>query len=210
MSAPFSRKHLSAEGLLREARRVFAQVPDAPDHDIPLVDYLMSGLALFGLKYPSLLQFEHDRQEETMRANLRALYGIERVPCDTRFRERLDEVAPSDLCPLYQALFSQLQRGKGLEGFEYLDGHYLLSLDGTGYFSSQKVHGAQCAEKHHRDGTTTYYHQMLGRCWCIRITGRSFRWRPNRSSSLTGRRKTIVSATRPSACSASCAACIRT
>jgi len=38
MSESFSRKHLSAEGLLREARRVFAQVPDAPGHDIPLVD----------------------------------------------------------------------------------------------------------------------------------------------------------------------------
>ncbi len=162
MSAPFSRKHLSAEGLLHEARRVFAQIPDEPGHAIPLVDHLMSGLALFGLKYPSLLQFEHDRQEVTTRANLRALYGVERAPCDTRFRERLDAVAPSELCPLYKALFSQLQRGKGLEGFEYLDGHYLLSLDGTGYFSSQKVHCPQCAEKHHRDGTTTYYHQMLG------------------------------------------------
>jgi hypothetical protein len=162
MSAPFSRNHLSIEGLLREARRVFAQVPDAPGHAIPLVDYLMSGLALFGLKYPSLLQFEHDRQEVATRANLRTLYGVERAPCDTRFRERLDEVAPSDLGPLYQALFRQLQRGKGLEGFAYLDGHYLLSLDGTGYFSSKKVHCAQGAEKHHRDGTTTYYHQMLG------------------------------------------------
>ena len=46
MSAPFSRKHLSMEGLLREARRVFTQVPDEPGQAIPLVDHLMSGLAL--------------------------------------------------------------------------------------------------------------------------------------------------------------------
>ena len=122
----------------------------------------MSGLALFGLKYPSLLQFEHDRREETTRANLHALYGIERAPSDTYFRERLDELDPSQLRPLYKALFADLQRGKGLEGFDYLDGHYLLSLDGTGYFSSAKVHCPQCGEKHHRNGTTTYYHQMLG------------------------------------------------
>jgi hypothetical protein len=55
-----------------------------------------------------------------------------------------------------------LQRGKGLEGFDYLDGHYLLSRDGTGYFSSAKVHCPQCGEKHHRNGTTTDCHQMLG------------------------------------------------
>lgn len=72
MSAPFCRKDLSAEGLLRHARRTFAMIPDRAGNDIALVD-LMSGLTLFGLKYPSLLQFDHDRQEETVRANLRAL-----------------------------------------------------------------------------------------------------------------------------------------
>ncbi len=40
------RKHLSIEGLLREARRVFTQVPDAPGQAIPLVDYLMSGFLI--------------------------------------------------------------------------------------------------------------------------------------------------------------------
>ena len=73
MSAPFGRRHLSAEGLLRTARGVFAAIPDAPGQDIALLDHLMSGLALFGLKYPSLLQFEHDRREATTRANLKAL-----------------------------------------------------------------------------------------------------------------------------------------
>jgi len=162
MSAPLVRKQLSAAGLLQAARRVFGQIPDAPGNHIRLVDYLMSGLALFGLKYPSLLQFEHDRQEETTRANLQALYGVERAPGDTRFRERLDGLDPSALRPLYQTLFAELQRGKGLEGFAYLDDYYLLSIDGTGYFSSPAIHCAQCGEQHHRNGTTTYYHQMLG------------------------------------------------
>ena len=162
MSAPFGRKHLSIEGLLKEAHRVFRRIPDAPGHDIALVDHLMSGLAMFGLKYPSLLQFDQDCREETTRANLKALYGIEQAPSDTRLRERLDELEPRHVRPLYKALLSQLQRGKGLEGFAYLDGHYLLSVDGTGYFSSHKVHCDQCAEKHHRDGTITDYHQMLG------------------------------------------------
>jgi hypothetical protein len=131
MSAPFCRQTLSIEGLLREARRVFARIPDSPDNGIALVDHLMAGPALFGLKYPSPLQFDHDCEEATVRANLKALYGIERAPCDTRFRERLDAVDPIRLRPLYTALFRQLQRGKGLEGLAYLDGHYLLSLDGS-------------------------------------------------------------------------------
>jgi len=128
------RQQLSAQGLLSVARRVFAKIPEPPGCDIALVDHLMSGLALFGLKYPSLLQFEKDRREMTTRANLKALYGIERAPSDTRWRERLDELDPRHVRPLYQVLLAQVQRGKGLEGFAYLDGHDLLSLDGTGVF----------------------------------------------------------------------------
>ena len=162
MSTPQLSHALSAPGLLQTARQCFLHIPDKPSCDIALVDHLMSGLALFGLKYPSLLQFDEDRRAGTTPANLKALYGVEQAPSDTRLRERLDEVDPQTLRPLYKRLFSQLQRGKGLEGFSYLDGHYLLSLDGSGYFSSSKVHCAQCGEKHHRNGTITYYHQMLG------------------------------------------------
>jgi hypothetical protein len=61
-----------------------------PGNEIALVDHLMSGLAMFGLKYPSLLQFERDRREAaTTRVNLKTLYGIERAPSDTRFRVTL-------------------------------------------------------------------------------------------------------------------------
>ena len=77
-------------------------------------------------------------------------------------RERLDEVDPRQLRAVFKHVFMLLQRGKGLEGFTCLDGHYVLSVDGTGYFSSSRVHCAQCCEKHHRDGRTTYSHQMLG------------------------------------------------
>ena len=62
----------------------------------------------------------------------------------------------------FRHVFALLQRGKGLEGFHFLDGHYLLSIDGTGYFSSSKAHCKNCCEKHHRDGRVVYYHPMLG------------------------------------------------
>jgi hypothetical protein len=43
-----------------------------------------------------------------------------------------------------------------------MDGHYLLSLDGTGYFNSHKVHCSSCCEKKYKDGTVAYYPNMLG------------------------------------------------
>ena len=44
----------------------------------------------------------------------------------------------------------------------FLDGHYLVALDGTGYFSSPTIHCDSCLHKEHRNGSVTYYHQILG------------------------------------------------
>ena len=155
---------LSAPGLLRVVRACFDKLEDpVSGRRFSLSECLMSGLAVFGLKYPSLLRFDRDaRTDETVRANLKSLYGIGRAPCDTALRERLDEVDPRELRGVFKRVFAALQRGKGLEGFTCFDGHYLLSVDGTGYFSSSSVHCDNCCEKHHKDGHVTYYHQMLG------------------------------------------------
>ena len=161
---PRLRKTLSAPGLLSTVRAAFERIEDPVTGrgGASLADCLMSALAMFGMKYPSLLQFDHDaRRDDTVRANLRNLYGVERAPSDTRMRERLDELDPRDLRDAYRRVFAAVQRGKGLEGFTCLDGHYLLAVDGTGHHSSKKVHCDGCCERHHRDGTTTYYHQLL-------------------------------------------------
>ena len=158
------RKSLSAPGLLATLRRCFRRVPDhrAGSPSIALADALMSGLAVFGMKCPSLLQFDGQRREPAVAHNLRTLYGVKEVACDTQMREILDGVAPGHLRSGFKALFSSLQRGKVLEPYQYVGGHYLLSVDGTGYFSSPRVHCDQCCVKNHRSGEVTYYHQLLG------------------------------------------------
>src|SRR6266436_5323562 len=132
--APKGRKHLSADALFRLVRSSFANITDArgEEVEIPLTDALMSAFAMFSLKSPSLLAFDKQRIE----GNLETIYGIPRAPCDTRMRERLDPVSPESLRPSFTSVFRQLQRGKALEDMVFLDGHYLVALDGTGYFSS--------------------------------------------------------------------------
>lgn len=154
------RKHLSADALFRLVRSSFANITDdrGEEVEIPLTDALMSAFAMFSLKSPSLLAFDKQRAE----GNLETIYGIPRAPCDTRMRERLDPVSPESLRPLFKSVFRQLQRGKALEDLVFLDGHYLVALDGTGYFSSPTIHCASCLQKVHRNGSITYYHQMLG------------------------------------------------
>lgn len=156
------RKHLSADALIGSARSSFEQIPEwrSGNADICLEDALMSGFAMFSLKDPSLLAFEKRRTARDH--NLRTIYGIKRVPCDSRMREIIDRIAPEWLRPAFLEIFRNLQRGKALEPMAFMDGCYLLSLDGTGYFSSEKLHSPSCMMRVSKTGKITYYLQMLG------------------------------------------------
>jgi hypothetical protein len=156
------RKDLSADTLFRLLHSLFSSVPDQRSGEVEfsLADVLMSAFAMFSLKDPSLLAFDHRRRDPN--DNFRTIYGINRVPCDSQMRAILDPVDPACLRAPFLEVFRCLQRGKVLERFVYLDGFYLVSLDGTGYFSSAKIHCASCLEKHHRGGGVTYSHQLLG------------------------------------------------
>jgi len=159
--APRARKHLSADALYALLRLGFDRIPDHRGRKcaISLTDVLMSAFGMFALKDPSLLAFDERRNDE----NMRNLLGIARVPSDTHMREILDPVEPQQMRPLFNAVFRQLQRGKALESFVFHRGCYLLSLDGTGYFSSSSIHCHSCLEKvDKRTKEVTYQHQMLG------------------------------------------------
>lgn len=161
----FKRKFLSGDGLLGVVRDCLRKegLPQVVGSAYSWQDCVMSGLAIFGFKSASLLQFEAQQASEPLvRRNLRTLYHISKMPSDTCLRERLDKVSARQLRRPFKQILACLQRGGALESYRYLDGHYIVSVDGTGQFSSQKVHCKNCCEKHHRNGDITYYHQMLG------------------------------------------------
>ena len=162
-SLPPLRKHLSTPGLLEAIRLSFATIPDPRNGcPIPLVDALMSGLAVFGLKYPSLLKFDEAYQnEEVIRANLKSLYSVEHAPCDTQLRTRLDPIDPEQLRSAFAAVHRQLQRGKALEDYPYWEGHYLVSIDGTGQYASSAISCPQCCVRNEGKANESYYHQLL-------------------------------------------------
>lgn len=154
---------LNADRLIKAVRASFELIDDpfpGVAH-ISLADTLMSAYAMFSLKAPSLLDFERTRSTEEH--NLKSIYGMKAIPSDTQMRTRLDEVDPESLRPAYKAVFSQAARGKILEKMVFMQGCLLVSNDGTGYFSSEKLHSPACLEKKNsKTGQTIYHLQMLG------------------------------------------------
>ena len=158
------RKSLSAEGMYSLIHQKSLQIPDIRrpgSQTIPMADTVMSAIAMFALKDPSMLQFCEATSNSTTRNNIQKLFQVNTVPSDTSMRRILDLVPPREFQNMFKHLFSLAQRGKVLEPYSYFEGKYLLSIDGTGFFNSSTIHCENCCEKHHRNGDTTYYHQML-------------------------------------------------
>jgi hypothetical protein len=152
------RRHLHFDALIQRVRHRFEKLPE--QRRCPafrLADTLMAGLALFSLKDPSLLAFCRRPVDH----NLRSVFGLQAIPSDTQLRTILDDVDPEQLRPVFRDVFRQLQRGKILDQYVFLQGCYLVALDGVEYFCSTKVHCRHCLTRKHRNDETASYHQLL-------------------------------------------------
>jgi hypothetical protein len=159
--------NLSGKSLLQGIYDQFKSVGDQREPlkiEIPIADALMSAFAVFSLKIASLLKFEEVMSKKLDFSNLTTLYQVSRVPSDTQMRTILDDVETSDLRVIFKSLFYKFQRSKLLEKFKFIGNKYLLAMDGTGYFFSDKVHCDRCMKKiTERDGkpVVSYYHQIF-------------------------------------------------
>ncbi|MCB9294422.1 MAG: transposase [Lewinellaceae bacterium] len=126
---------------------------------ITMQDALMSGYAVFSLKYPSLLQFNNERtaREE----NLRTVYKVKKAPSDSGMRGILDEVELKEMQGLYPGLSKKLRRAGLLRAYQYINGHIAVSIDGVHHYSSEKVKCEQCLECTKSNGIKEYRHSLL-------------------------------------------------
>ena len=154
--------------ILETVRKQFLSIPDhrkAKDEEsIPIVDFFMSGLAVFSMKFSSLLQFDAKRETPIIKNNLINLFQIgDKVPCDTYLREVLDEYDPLEYVrPAFKGNITLAEKYGLLDQFNFIDGYILCAVDGTGEFSSKKIHCDQCCTKTTKNGDIIFYHQMLG------------------------------------------------
>ena len=163
VALPRTRKGPNADALNATVRESFEILPDTRQGPVTVLmgDAAMSSYAMFSLKDPSLLAF--DKRRKSGDPNLHSIYKIGIIPCDTQMREVLDPVEPDAFRPAFKALFQQAQRGKALEPFRFLEGCYLLSLDGTEFYRSDKVSSPSCMKRvQKKTGKVTYYQQMVG------------------------------------------------
>lgn len=149
------------DDLIARLRASFSQIPDHRRNNskYSLVDYLMTGFAMFSLKDPSLRFYveQFPQREE----NLRRIFGIECLPGDTALREGLDGIEPAHLHRQFGVLVDYLDEHDLLAQRRVLGKYLAISIDGTGHYSSSSNSCPHCLVTTHRNGTQTFHHQLL-------------------------------------------------
>jgi hypothetical protein len=155
--------------LIQLYRQQFEQLPDhrkGKNTTYQISDAVLGAFAVFFTQSPSFLAHQRQMKRTKGRSNAESLFQIEQIPSDPQIRNLLDPIEVSRLYPIFRMVFTELIQAGRLDGFRVLDDSFLISLDGTRFFSSQKIQCPSCSHRtttHQTTGeeTTTYFHDVI-------------------------------------------------
>jgi hypothetical protein len=154
----------SFASLMKKTRERFAGLTNArrgKNTRYSMEDFATSAFSVFFTQSASFLAYQKAMQQNKGRSNAQTLFQIEEIPCDNQIRDCLDPVAPEEIFPLYDEALQALQEQGVLETYRGIGGTIALALDGTWYYSSDKIHCPQCSCIEHSSGQKTYYHSAI-------------------------------------------------
>jgi hypothetical protein len=126
-----------------------------------LKDAVLGAFSIFFMQCESFLEHQRQMQSRQGKDNAQTLFGLEQVPTMLQVRNMLDKVGAQELYAVFGWVYQALQRAGYFKPYQCLGGHLLVALDGTQYFSSQKIHCEHCSSRTHKNGTVTYFHTAI-------------------------------------------------
>jgi hypothetical protein len=121
-------------------------------------DAALSAFATFFTQSPSFLDSQVRMQKQQGKNNAASLFGVLQIPSDNQIRNLLDPVSPETLFPLMASISDELYRDRHLECFRSINGSFLIALDGTDFFSSEKISCPCCTQTTLKNGKTLNRH----------------------------------------------------
>ena len=125
-----------------------------------LADVVLAAFAMFYMQSPSFLAYQRDMQRTKGKNNATSLFGVREIPTDPQIRNLLDPLAAEGMGGCFWRIVEMVEEAGYLEPFRVWEGQILVSLDGTQYFASGKVHCPNCTVRE-REGRVSYSHTVL-------------------------------------------------
>ena len=158
------KKHLGFAALRKIISERLRQIEDARQQGkvyYPLHDCAMSAFSMMFFQDPSVLEFQRRIQESINSNNLKTMFNVESIPKDTQLRDVFDQCPLDPLEKVFADFFYHLQRNKHLEAYQFINGMYLMPVDGSQYFSSEKISCPSCLTTTSKKGVVRYHHSIL-------------------------------------------------
>jgi hypothetical protein len=151
--------------LIARLRRTFEDLPDAHrpggNTRYAMEDATLSAFSVFSMQSRSFLAWQRSMQERQGRNNAQSLFGVHPIPTDNQIRNLLDPVLPEYLYPVFRYVGKGLEQTGHLDAFCVREGHLLLAMDGTEYFSSTQIQCECCSRQRLEHGQTRYFHAAV-------------------------------------------------
>lgn len=157
-------EELGLDQLMKRIKQSFGEFSDkrtGQNRQYEMVDAGMGAFSVFFTQSPSFLTYQQDLKRRKGRSNAESLFGMEQIPSDNQIRSLLDPVAPAYVSGVFREMYQRLERAGVLKEYRSHGHCLLIALDGTEYFSSQKIHCEKCGNRELSNGATNYYHSVL-------------------------------------------------
>ena len=154
----------SFDSMVSYLRSTMAAFPDrrtGSNCHYSIEDAALGAFSVFFTQSPSFLSFQKNMLKNKGISNAQTLFDMDQIPCDNHIRNLMDEVEPSNAYPVFHYIFNGIKDSGHLDAFRSYGNNLLCALDGTHFFSSNKIHCENCSTKEHKNGTTTYSHAAI-------------------------------------------------
>ena len=155
---------ISASKLIGFLKQQLNNLPDSrtgTNKQDQIEDAVIAAFSAFFTQCPSFLEHQRLMKKTKGKDNAHSLFGLSKIPSDNHIRTLLDPIPAKKVGGAFKTTYSWLDKNKIINQFKYLDNQILLAFDGTEYYCSKKINCSHCNCRHHRDGSTTYYHQVM-------------------------------------------------
>ena len=126
-----------------------------------LKDLVLGALTAFFMQSESFLEHQRQMKSRCGQDNAYNLFGITNIPTVEQIRNVLDGIKAQGLFKVFEWVYRALREQGYLKAYQSLGKNLLITLDGTQYYSSQKVSCPCCSSRTHKNGQVTYSHSAL-------------------------------------------------
>ena len=152
------------DNMVKFLRRTIGLFPDKRTGDnirYSIEDAGLGAFSVFFTQSPSFLSFQKSMLKNKGNSNAQTLFAMDKIPSDNHIRDLMDVVAPCLVFPVFHYILEGIKDAGQLDAFRSYNDNLLCALDGTQYFSSNKIHCENCSSKEHQNGTVTYSHTAI-------------------------------------------------